>query len=228
MEIPVSVHIISYEGVKWSSGGERTEYGIPEVPIITRDMPDLAQQGAAEFHGRYRRKLCPRSTCEKDLESKYYHIEHAYSKLNPMATDLDVGPSSLPPHARPSPSLSLSRSRRSPSPANSLPESQPSHTIWLLIVLLLLVNLSTALYTLPLNRVIEIRLCQEHYALHDPSQFRGDGSIPEMLCKIDPVQRRLAWLQGVMEMTLVVCGMCVCAEWWCFVPWYRELADVWY
>jgi hypothetical protein len=175
-------------------------------------MPDLAQQGAAESHGRHKRKLCPRSTDEKDPESKYYHIEHAYSKLNPMATDLDVGPSSLPPpHARPS------RSRRSPSPANSPPESRPSRTIWLLIVLLLLVNLSTVLYTLPLNRVIEIRLCQEHYALHDPSQFRGDGSIPEMLCKIDPVQRRLAWLQGVMETTLVVWCVCVCFEWWCLM-----------
>lgn len=129
-----------------------------------------------------------------------------------------AGPSpSLLPHARPppppspSPSPLRSRSRRGSSPASSLlPERRPRHTIWLLIVLLLLVNLSTALYTLPLNRVIELRLCHEHYALHDPSRFQHGGSIPEMLCKIDPVQRRLAWLQGVMETTLVVCGMCVC------------------
>lgn len=32
--------------------------------------------------------------------------------------------------------------------------------------------------------------------------------IPEKLCKIDEVQRQLAWLQGVMETTQVVCGEC--------------------
>jgi hypothetical protein len=73
-------------------------------------------------------------------------------------------------------------------------------------VLLILVHLSAVLYTLPLNRVIELRLCQEHYELNDPTLVPKDGAIPEKLCKIDQVQRRLAWLQGVMETTLVVCG----------------------
>jgi hypothetical protein len=76
-----------------------------------------------------------------------------------------------------------------------------------LVLLLVLVHLSAVLYTLPLNRVIELRLCQEHYGTHDPSFIQPDGSIPEKLCKIDDVQRRLAWLQGIMETTLVVCGM---------------------
>ena len=80
--------------------------------------------------------------------------------------------------------------------------------LWPLITLLILVYLSTVLYTLPLNRVIELRLCQEHYARHDPSSSLPDGSVPEKLCKIDEVQRRLAWLQGIMETTLVVCGAC--------------------
>lgn len=67
--------------------------------------------------------------------------------------------------------------------------------------------MAQALYTLPLNRVVELRLCEEHYAQYDPSAIQRDGSIPEKLCKIDEVQRRLAWLQGIMETTLVVCGM---------------------
>jgi len=46
--------------------------------------------------------------------------------------------------------------------------------------------------------VIELRLCEEHYGRND--------AIPEKLCKIDEVQRKLAWLQGTMETTLVVCG----------------------
>lgn len=87
------------------------------------------------------------------------------------------------------------------------PIRNKSPSIRPLIVLLILVHLSAVLYTLPLNRVVELRLCQEHYELIDPSVIGADGSIPEKLCKIDEVQRRLAWLQGIMETTLVVCGM---------------------
>ncbi|KAF2819922.1 hypothetical protein CC86DRAFT_334107 [Ophiobolus disseminans] len=83
------------------------------------------------------------------------------------------------------------------------------HRIYPLILLLILVHLSTVLYTLPLNRVIELRLCQTYYALHDPLSIRPDGSIPESLCKIDTVQRQLAWLQGIMETTSVVCDFVV-------------------
>ncbi|XP_014559253.1 hypothetical protein COCVIDRAFT_92226 [Bipolaris victoriae FI3] len=81
--------------------------------------------------------------------------------------------------------------------------------IWPLVLLLVLVHLSAVLYTLPLNRVIELRLCQAHYELRDPLAIQPDGSIPEKLCKIDDVQRRLAWLQGTMETTLVVCDFIV-------------------
>jgi hypothetical protein len=55
--------------------------------------------------------------------------------------------------------------------------------------------------------VIEVRLCQEHYQKHDVSVIQPDGSIPEMLCKIKDVQRKLAWLQGTMETMSVVLGM---------------------
>jgi hypothetical protein len=88
------------------------------------------------------------------------------------------------------------------------PASKNRQSIRPLIILLILVHLSAVLYTLPLNRVIELRLCREYYELHDPSVIGANGLIPEQLCKIDEVQRRLAWLQGVMETTLVVCGMC--------------------
>lgn len=88
----------------------------------------------------------------------------------------------------------------------SVTDRKSKHSIRPLIVLLILVHLSAVLYTLPLNRVIELRLCEEHYQLHDPTLIPINGAIPEKLCKIDEVQRRLAWLQGVMETTLVVCG----------------------
>lgn len=92
------------------------------------------------------------------------------------------------------------------SPINPTQLTPRQHRIWPLLLLLILVHLSTVLYTLPLNRVIELRLCEEHYALHDPKSIPYNGVIPEKLCKIDVVQRKLAWLQGIMETTLVVCG----------------------
>ena len=100
-------------------------------------------------------------------------------------------------------------------PSSSMPSRTSSPTsvsftrkpsLWPLLSLLILVHLSTALYTLPLNRVIERRLCQEHYARLDPHSFPPDDIIPEKVCKVDAVQRQLAWLQGIMETTLVVCG----------------------
>jgi hypothetical protein len=86
---------------------------------------------------------------------------------------------------------------QSPSASSPNPQSRSS-SVWPLLLLIFLVHLSQVLYTLPLNRVIERRLCEEHYGRND--------AIPEKLCKVDEVQRKLAWLQGIMETTLVVCG----------------------
>ncbi|KAH6878266.1 major facilitator superfamily domain-containing protein [Alternaria rosae] len=92
-------------------------------------------------------------------------------------------------------------SSRSPSP---MPFPTRKRAIWPLVLLLLLVQLSSVLYTLPLNRVIELRLCKEFYQKHDVSVILPDGSIPELLCKIKDVQRKLAWLQGSMETMNVI------------------------
>lgn len=79
-------------------------------------------------------------------------------------------------------------------------------TIGSLLALLLLVNLATSLYSLPLNRVIERRLCREHYQVNDPSGIGRGGSVPEELCKIDAVQQGLAWILGAMETISIVAG----------------------
>ncbi|OLN87449.1 hypothetical protein CCHL11_09121 [Colletotrichum chlorophyti] len=73
-----------------------------------------------------------------------------------------------------------------------------------LLAVVLLVNLAASLYQLPLNRVIERRLCREYYAENDPSVIDRDGNIEERLCKIDSVQRGLAWIQGTMETAWIV------------------------
>lgn len=80
----------------------------------------------------------------------------------------------------------------------------PKSAIAALLTLLLLVNLAASLYQLPLNLVIERRLCLAHYRQHDPSQIGKDGSIEETLCKIDGVQIGLGWIQGTMDTIWVV------------------------
>ncbi|KAI8958431.1 MFS general substrate transporter [Daldinia sp. FL1419] len=73
-----------------------------------------------------------------------------------------------------------------------------------LLILLLLVNLGTTLYQLPLNRVIEKRLCREYYTIHDPSIIDPDGDINEKYCKRDDIQQSLAWTTGTMETLWIV------------------------
>jgi hypothetical protein len=80
-------------------------------------------------------------------------------------------------------------------------------TIWTLLILLALQNMAIKLMNLPLNRVIELRYCQQHYSRHDPSQIGPGGSIPERLCKLDSIQQKLAWMQGMIETFHIVCGM---------------------
>ena len=62
-----------------------------------------------------------------------------------------------------------------------------------------------SLYQLPLNRLIERRLCVDYYRLIDPSQIQPDGSLDEQLCKIREIEKGLGRIQGVME-TLWVAG----------------------
>ncbi|KAJ9157593.1 Major facilitator superfamily transporter [Pleurostoma richardsiae] len=61
-----------------------------------------------------------------------------------------------------------------------------------------------SLYQLPLNRVIERRLCREYYGKNDPSAINPGGSVDEKLCKLDEIQEDLGWIQGVMETVWIV------------------------
>ncbi|GAB1317458.1 hypothetical protein MFIFM68171_07668 [Madurella fahalii] len=95
---------------------------------------------------------------------------------------------------------------RSPRPwRKRSPPLAPRRAIRPLLLLVALVNLAWSLYQLPVSRVVEGRLCRDHYQAHDPSALRPDGSVPEELCKVDDVQQRLGRIQGVME-TLWVAG----------------------
>ncbi|KAI1080321.1 major facilitator superfamily transporter [Whalleya microplaca] len=80
----------------------------------------------------------------------------------------------------------------------------PKLSIAALLALLLLVNLATSLYQLPLNRLVERRICREYYSTHDPSVIDNNGNVEEELCKIDVIQQGLAWIIGVMETLWIV------------------------
>ncbi|KAK1974549.1 major facilitator superfamily transporter [Colletotrichum cereale] len=88
--------------------------------------------------------------------------------------------------------------------ASGAPRKPRNASIGALLALVLLVNLAASLYQLPLSRVIERRLCREHYLIEDPSVIGPDGSVEERLCKIDGVQQGLAWIQGTMETAWIV------------------------
>ncbi|KAM7191647.1 hypothetical protein V8F33_008743 [Rhypophila sp. PSN 637] len=121
--------------------------------------------------------------------------------------------SSTGPHSRSRPGHTRSRSSSSCAPATS-----GNVNIRTLFLLVALVSLAWSLYQLPLNRVIERRLCAEYYRnVHDGTSSTGIGltgrdgndntngygntyqEIPEEKCKVDQVQRGLGRIQGFME-----------------------------
>lgn len=97
-----------------------------------------------------------------------------------------------------------SSDERAPSPSQD--RRQPKTAIGIVLAMLLFVNLAMSLYQLPLNRVIERRLCRDYYSDHDPSKVEKDGSVEEHLCKIDAVQKGLGSIQGAMETMWIVGG----------------------
>ncbi|KAI1364021.1 hypothetical protein F5Y08DRAFT_340101 [Xylaria arbuscula] len=68
--------------------------------------------------------------------------------------------------------------------------------IWLVLFLLLLVNLTSGISNIPLNRLLERRLCRAYYG--------ADHDVDEQLCKVDSVQQDLAWIMGSFETLWVV------------------------
>lgn len=82
-------------------------------------------------------------------------------------------------------------------------------TMCILLLLLGLQIMAVRIVSLPLNRIIELRYCQEYYTQHDPSKIELGGNIPEELCKIDIVQQRLAWMHGSMDILHILCGQSI-------------------
>ncbi|KAI2631242.1 hypothetical protein GGS21DRAFT_523993 [Xylaria nigripes] len=76
------------------------------------------------------------------------------------------------------------------------PRKCPRYVIWLVFLLLLLINLTNGISNIPLNRLLERRLCRAYY--------EADHDIDEELCKVDSVQQGLAWIMGAFETLWIV------------------------
>lgn len=79
-------------------------------------------------------------------------------------------------------------------------------TLSALLIQLALVSTASRLITLPLNRIIEFRYCQDYYGQRNPSMIGQDGSIPEEMCKVDVIQQQLGWMLGSFETAILFCG----------------------
>ncbi|KFA63726.1 hypothetical protein S40285_09124 [Stachybotrys chlorohalonatus IBT 40285] len=86
----------------------------------------------------------------------------------------------------------------------SQPRGRQPAAVRAVLLLLLLVNLAMSLYQLPVNRVVERRVCREYYAARDPAKVGPGGGVDEQLCKIEAVQKTLGSLQGAMETIWIV------------------------
>ncbi|KAL5584498.1 hypothetical protein FOVSG1_013887 [Fusarium oxysporum f. sp. vasinfectum] len=70
------------------------------------------------------------------------------------------------------------------------------YVVLLCIVLAVVSDVGESLYAAPRVRLFESVACTRYYLRHDPSLVDRAGSVPERLCKIDPVQDKVASVVG--------------------------------
>ncbi|TGZ76615.1 MFS general substrate transporter [Ascodesmis nigricans] len=63
-------------------------------------------------------------------------------------------------------------------------------------LLLFLFEFSELLLVSPRIRLLEASICRSHYLATNPSIVPPTGTIPEELCKLEPIQARLAYIRG--------------------------------
>lgn len=71
--------------------------------------------------------------------------------------------------------------------------------ILLIVALIVSVDLPSVLQSSPTVRILEDIFCKAYYQKTDPSKFSADGTVEELLCKVDQVQAELAYLKGWMS-----------------------------
>lgn len=77
---------------------------------------------------------------------------------------------------------------------------------WLCAAIVLVLNLAFYAKAGPTLRLVELAVCREYYAEHDPGKIRPDGGVDESECKLDGIQSKVAWLFMADELLHFVCG----------------------
>jgi hypothetical protein len=72
----------------------------------------------------------------------------------------------------------------------------------------IIVALNLAFYAMsaPVVRIFELAVCREYYFAHDPSMVDSHGFVEEKFCKVDEIQRKVAWLLTINGMLGFLCG----------------------
>jgi MFS family permease len=83
---------------------------------------------------------------------------------------------------------------------SSITLTSPHYYILTLVFSIVFVtDLANSVSKAPLIRVFESIICQNHFAIVDPSKINSNGSVEERYCKVGPVQEELALLRGWLD-----------------------------
>ncbi|KAH6648823.1 major facilitator superfamily domain-containing protein [Truncatella angustata] len=101
------------------------------------------------------------------------------------------------------PLLSSSDEVRPSSPTDASPTRHVSRCSWpwiyvisLCIGVAVISDIGESLFAAPRVRLFESVACTDYYSTVDPSLIGRDGQVPERLCKVDPVQDKVASILG--------------------------------
>lgn len=94
------------------------------------------------------------------------------------------------------PEADISHSRSSEDISDRQEVYQPLWVRLAVILINFLIELYDQIRIVPEIALFEHSICRSYYSNHNPSVISPGGSIPEHLCKIKPVQRRLASFRG--------------------------------
>jgi hypothetical protein len=80
-------------------------------------------------------------------------------------------------------------------------------TVYICGLLILTSDVPNFMSEAPRLRMLELGLCREYYAVHDPSVIGDNGGIPERLCKLPQIQSSVARMRGIMAMMEAIPGL---------------------
>lgn len=80
-------------------------------------------------------------------------------------------------------------------------------TFYVCALLVTTIDVPAYMGAAPQLRMLELGVCREFYATHDPSVIDGNGDIPEHLCKLSSIQSSLAKMRGIMAALEAIPGI---------------------